>query len=226
MKYTILASIIVGSTAFAPTQQQRSTSSLAAGPNEAYANEPGVLAPLGVYDPCALLDGADQDRFDHLRGVELKHGRVSMLAVVGYLTTYAGFRLPGLEEVPGGFAAWKALPQEVVGQMGMALIVMEMANRDHTGNAKFPGDFRNDALDFGWDEQSEAWQKKKRTIEINNGRAAQMGILGIMVHESLGNLNEILPAGAAPAVAAVSAVAAPAVAAVAAVVEAVPDAIL
>jgi hypothetical protein len=90
--------------------------------------------------------------------------------------------------------------------MGMAWIVMEMANRDHTGNAKFPGDFRNNLLDFGWDDQSEAWQMKKRTVEINNGRAAQMGILGIMVHESLGNLNEILPAGAAPAVAAVAAV--------------------
>jgi hypothetical protein len=91
MKCVILASIIVGSTAFAPAQQQRSTSSLAVGPNAAFANEPGVLAPLGVFDPCALLDGAEQDRFDHLRAVELKHGRVSMLAVVGYLTTYGTY---------------------------------------------------------------------------------------------------------------------------------------
>ena len=82
--------------------------------------------------------------------------------------------------------------------MGMAVIVMEMANRDLTGKAQFPGDFRNGLLDFGWDDQSEDWQMRKRTIEINNGRAAMMGILGIMVHESLGNLNEILPAGAAP----------------------------
>jgi hypothetical protein len=34
---------------------------------------------------------------------------------------------------------------------------------------------------------------KKRAIELNNGRAAQMGILGIMVHEKLGNLDLILP---------------------------------
>merc|ERR1712238_595227 len=126
-------------------------------------------------------------RFEHLREVELKHGRVSMLAVVGFLTTYAGVRLPGLEAVPTGFAAWKALPEEVVGLMGMA-------NRDHTGSAEFPGDFRNNLLDFGWDEKNDAWKMKKRTTEINNGRAAMMGILGLMVHESMGNLNDILPA--------------------------------
>mmetsp|Transcript_105771 Transcript_105771/g.215693 ORF Transcript_105771/g.215693 Transcript_105771/m.215693 type:complete len:201 (+) Transcript_105771:149-751(+) len=199
MKIAILASIVAGAAAFAPAQQSRSTSALAAastGPNTAFAGEPGVVAPLGLFDPFALLDDADQDRFDHLRAVELKHGRVSMLAVVGYLVTYAGVRLPGLEDVPSGFAAWDALPSEVVGQMGMSWIVMEMANRDHTGTAEFPGDFRNNLLDFGWDDQTDEWKKKKRTIEIQNGRAAQMGILGIMVHESLGNLNEILPAGA------------------------------
>jgi len=76
----------------------------------------------------------------------------------------------------------------------MALIVMEMANRDHTGSAEFPGDFRNNLLDFGWDEKNDAWKMKKRTTEINNGRAAMMGILGLMVHESMGNLNDILPA--------------------------------
>mmetsp|Transcript_4525 Transcript_4525/g.5124 ORF Transcript_4525/g.5124 Transcript_4525/m.5124 type:complete len:200 (-) Transcript_4525:86-685(-) len=195
MKITILASIIVGSAAFAPSQQVVSSiSSLAAESNVGYANEPGVIAPLGLYDPCSLLYGADQERFEHLREVELKHGRVSMLAVVGFLTTYAGVRLPGLEAVPTGFAAWKALPEEVVGQMGMALIVMEMANRDHTGSAEFPGDFRNNLLDFGWDEKNDAWKMKKRTTEINNGRAAMMGILGLMVHESMGNLNDILPA--------------------------------
>ena len=76
----------------------------------------------------------------------------------------------------------------------MALIVMEMANRDHTGNAEFVGDFRNGALDFGWDEQTDEWKKKKRTIEINNGRAAMMGITGLMVHEQLTGLGSLLPA--------------------------------
>jgi len=195
MKIAVLASIVASTAAFAPAQEaSRSTSALAdTGPNQAFAGEPGVVAPFGLFDPFSLLDNADQDRFDHLRAVELKHGRVSMLAVVGYLTTYAGVRLPGLEDIPTGFDAWSAIPNDVVGQMGMSLIVMEMANRDHTGNAEFPGDFRNNVLDFGWDEQTDEWKKKKRTIEIQNGRAAMMGILGLMVHESIGNVQEILP---------------------------------
>lgn len=37
---------------------------------------------------------------------------------------------------------------------------------------------------IGW---SEAKQASKRAIELNNGRAAQMGILALMVHEKLNN---------------------------------------
>jgi hypothetical protein len=87
MKIAVLASIVAGTAAFAPSQQaSRSTSALAE-KNQAFAGEVGVVAPLGLYDPFNLLDNADQDRFEHLRSVELKHGRVSMLAVVGYLVT-------------------------------------------------------------------------------------------------------------------------------------------
>jgi len=90
MKIAILASIIAGTAAFAPAlDTPRPTSALAdTGPNQAFAGEPGVVAPLGLFDPCSILDNADQERFNHLRSVELKHGRISMLAVVGYLVTY------------------------------------------------------------------------------------------------------------------------------------------
>ena len=63
--------------------------------------------------------------------------------------------------------------------------------QDLTGTAEFPGDYRNGFIDFGWDKQSDEWKINKRRIELNNGRAAQMGILGIMVHEQLGNLDAI-----------------------------------
>ena len=67
------------------------------------------------------------------------------------------------------------------------------ALNDGVSKADFKGDFRNGALDFGWDKQSDDWKMRKRAIELNNGRAAQMGILALMVHEKLGNLDSILP---------------------------------
>ena len=192
MKLSILASLIAGAAAFAPSQQASSTTALRAAD---FSDDIGVTAPLGVWDPLNVLTNsmATDAKIERLRAVEIKHGRVAMLAVVGYLVTKAGVRLPGLEDVPSGFAAWDALPGEVLGQMGITWIFMEMANRDQTGNAEFPGDFRNGYLDFGWDSQSEEWKKNKRTIELNQGRAAQMGILGLMIHEYMGNVDDILP---------------------------------
>ena len=48
-------------------------------------------------------------------------------------------------------------------------------------------------LIFGWDKLSDETKLKKRGIELNNGRAAMMGILGLMVHEKLGNIDLLLP---------------------------------
>jgi Chlorophyll A-B binding protein len=44
----------------------------------------------------------------------------------------------------------------------------------------------NRYIDFGWDKFDEETKLKKRAIELNNGRAAMMGILGLLVHEQLG----------------------------------------
>lgn len=49
-----------------------------------------------------------------------------------------------------------------------------------------------------WDKLSDETQASKRAIELNNGRAAQMGILAMMVHEQLSNqpyiINDIVGA--------------------------------
>ena len=194
MKLGLLFSLVAGSaTAFAPSSQSNAKSAISAASD--YANEPGVAAPLGVFDPLNVLSNKKNDRsvFDDFRYKELKHGRVAMLGVVGYLTTKAGIRLPGLEDVPAGWAAWGELPEPVVAQMGCAWILMEMAHQDQTGKAEFPGDFRNGWLDFGWDDQTAEWKKKKRTLELQQGRAAQMGMFGLMVHDAMGNVDSILP---------------------------------
>merc|ERR1719360_45913 len=108
MKTTIAASLIASAAAFAPAVNKASTSSLAA-----FDDALGAQDPIGFFDPLGLLDDADQERFDRLRYVELKHGRVSMLAVLGHIVTTAGVRLPGaidlsgtqFSDVPSGFAA-------------------------------------------------------------------------------------------------------------------------
>jgi hypothetical protein len=56
--------------------------------------------------------------------------------------------------------------------------------KDITGG-EFVGDFRNDYIDFGWDTFDEETKLQKRAIELNNGRAAQFGILGLMMHEQI-----------------------------------------
>ena len=121
----------------------------------------------------------------------VKHGRVAMLAVVGYLTTAAGVRLPGYENAEAGFGAISNLN----GMLHVAFTVgiLEAAMRDATGEAEFAGDFRN-GFDFGWDQQTDAWKQRKRSIELNQGRAAQMGIFALMVHDQLGNIGDIVPA--------------------------------
>ena len=46
--------------------------------------------------------------------------------------------------------------------------------------------FCNGYIDSGWDEFDEEKKLFKRGVELINGRAAMLGILGLMVHEQLG----------------------------------------
>ena len=191
MKTAIFASLIASAAAFAPAQQS-ARSSVAT--NMAFENEVGVQQPLGYWDPLGLVASGDQKKFDRLRFVEIKHGRISMLAVAGYLTTEAGIRLPGdidysgtsFESIPGGFAALDAVPGAGITQILAFIGLLEIAVMKDITGGEFPGDFRNGALDFGWDTFDEETKLKKRAIELNNGRAAQMGILALMVHEQMG----------------------------------------
>ena len=155
-----------------------------------------------------MLDDADQERFDRLRYVEIKHGRISQLAFLGQIVTRNGIHLSGdidysghsFDSFPNGWAAING-PDAISGA-GLAQIVAfvgalelgVMKDIEGTGN-EFVGDFRNGSLDFGWDTFDEETKLQKRAIELNQGRAAMMGILGLMVHEKLGNIELLIPGG-------------------------------
>ena len=190
MKFTIAATLVASVAAFAPSKVAQTSSAL-----KAFESELGAQEPLGFYDPLGLLDNADQERFDRLRYVELKHGRIAQLAFLGQITNRAGIYLPGnidlsgdsFSSIPNGWAALKAIPDEGLLQIFAFIGFLEVAvMKDVTGEGEFVGDFRNGALDFGWDTFDEETKLQKRAIELNNGRAAMMGILGLMVHEQLG----------------------------------------
>jgi Chlorophyll A-B binding protein len=193
----ILASIVASASAFTAPAVKTSKASTSGLQASAYDSDFGAVAPLQFFDPLGLADDADPANFARLREVEIRHGRCAMLAVVGWLTTAAGVRLPGMEGVGSGFKALTdlgAVAPEVRGVIPLTLgtvFFLTFCMQDLTGAGEFPGDYRNGYIDFGWDKQSDAWKKSKRTIELQQGRAAQMGILGIMVHEQLGNLNVI-----------------------------------
>eukprot|EP00588_Corethron_pennatum_P017491 CAMPEP_0194303040 /NCGR_PEP_ID=MMETSP0171-20130528/945_1 /TAXON_ID=218684 /ORGANISM="Corethron pennatum, Strain L29A3" /LENGTH=211 /DNA_ID=CAMNT_0039053761 /DNA_START=18 /DNA_END=653 /DNA_ORIENTATION=- len=193
MKTTALFTLCLATaSAFAPSQQAATTTSLCA-----FENELGSQAPLGFYDPLNLCADGDREKFERLRYVELKHGRISMLAFVGNLATRAGLHLPGnidldgdsFDSYPDGIAAIigpDAIPGTGFAQLFLAVGILEtLVMKDVTGTAEFPGDFRNGALDYGWDTFGPETQLQKRAIELNNGRAAMIGILGLMVHEMI-----------------------------------------
>jgi Chlorophyll A-B binding protein len=194
MKTAIIASLIASAAAFAPAKQ--ASFSTALNKKATFEAELGAQPPLGFFDPLGITAKGDINDFERLRYVEIKHGRICMLAVVGYLVTAAGIRLPGdltldgtsFADIPSGFAAVGALPEsgliQTVGFIGF-LELFVMKDIKGTGNEHI-GDFRNGALDYGWDSFDDATKLKKRAIELNQGRAAQMGILALMVHEKLG----------------------------------------
>ena len=89
--------------------------------------------------------------------------------MVGYLTTYTGVLLDGMETMPTGFAAlspsvWAANPvakQQVYGLILSITFLEFFVMTDHFGTADFPGDYPgNNGFDLGWDnfdDKTKSW---------------------------------------------------------------------
>jgi hypothetical protein len=123
-RFVALLVSIVGAAAFAPMARVARSSAI----KMSFESEIGAQPPLGFWDPLGLLNDADEARFARLREVETKHGRISMLAILGHLVTTAGVRLPAdltpgydLSSTPTGLAALSALPAEAI--FGTLLVV-------------------------------------------------------------------------------------------------------
>ena len=55
----------------------------------------GVQAPVGFWDPLGFTSDGSEENFKRRRATEIKHGRISMLATMGYITPEITGKLPG-----------------------------------------------------------------------------------------------------------------------------------
>ena len=215
--FVIAITTFATATAFAPNSVTHSTTTTTTASSStrptsrlyqkaSFQYEVGAQPPLGFFDPLGLVADGDQEQFDRLRYVEIKHGRIAMLAVVGYLVTQADIRWPlsidssdtTFEVIPSGFWAFRVLPFSITLQIILTIGFLgksgdEFSCADETMiltciwlfssfleifvmkdvvGGEFPGDFRNGFIDFGWDSFDETTKFVKRSIEINQGRAA------------------------------------------------------
>mmetsp|Transcript_5288 Transcript_5288/g.12326 ORF Transcript_5288/g.12326 Transcript_5288/m.12326 type:complete len:208 (+) Transcript_5288:266-889(+) len=183
MKSAIFASLIASAAAFAPAQQAKTSTALNV--NEL---EIGVTAPLGVYDPLGWLE-SQPESFERRRAVERKHGRVAMAAVVGvivhnnhivfdgYLSTSQNLKF---SDIPTGVDGIRAIPNAGLLQILAFFALVELA---WMPASKYDGDYGVGY--FGADIKDPEEKARKLNVELNNGRAAMMGILGNMVTEQL-----------------------------------------
>merc|ERR1712232_7175 len=119
-------------------------------PLRAFESELGVQPPVGYWDPLGLAADGDKATFLRRRGIELKHGRISMIACIGYITPEY-FKWPGycspstglmFVDVPNGLAALSKVPGAGWFQIFLLCGAME-TNYLVQEDGRAPGDFAN-----------------------------------------------------------------------------------
>ena len=193
----ILASLIASAAAFAPSQVAKSSTALSA----SLEGLNGALAPVGAFDPLNLAEKATDATLARYREAEIAHGRVAMLAVIGFLVgekvegssfifdaQISGPAITHIGQVPDGF--WPII---------IAFVGAYEAQRAENGwldpskcAVDSPGELRADYLpgDLNFDplglmpdddEEFEIMQTK----ELQNGRLAMLAAAGFLAQEAV-----------------------------------------
>lgn len=133
-----------------------------------------------------MADG-DAEKFKYYREAELKHGRVAMLAVTGYiiqeLTRFPGaIDLNGLTfaSIPNGVGAIGAIPSFGWLQIVASIGYWELIGWEDRKRSDEPGDFGTGY--FGRYLQGKE-KTEKLTKELQNGRLAMLGIMALITHD-------------------------------------------
>jgi Chlorophyll A-B binding protein len=160
---------------------------------------PGALAPVGIFDPLGFGSKADAPTLKRYREAELTHGRVAMLASVGFLVgewvegksflwdaSVSGPAITHLAQVPTGF--WLIL----VSAIGFSEIQRAKIGWVEPGDVPvaqagllrddyIPGNLGFDPLGLKPDD-AEAFEIMQ-TKELQNGRLAMLAAAGFMAQE-------------------------------------------
>mmetsp|Transcript_11294 Transcript_11294/g.30167 ORF Transcript_11294/g.30167 Transcript_11294/m.30167 type:complete len:196 (-) Transcript_11294:136-723(-) len=169
----ILASLTTAA-AFAPAARMTKSNTLL---KMNYENEIGAIKPTGYWDPAGLSKNKDREVFDQYRTAELKHGRVCMLGVVGYIIQsiyrFPGDIAPGIsfESVPNGLAALEYIPN--LGWFQMFFLIGAV---DYWGFLIL-GD--TEAVD-----KSPEQLEKAQNQELTHGRLAMLAMVELLRHDS------------------------------------------
>jgi len=212
MKFILAASLLSATSAFtAPSMNKVSTTALAASsmdtngwvPDESkFAfGLPGALDPVGDFDPLGLSNDVDLGTMKRYREAEITHGRVSMLAVIGFLVQETGFH-PLFEtagqDIGAGIRHLDVVrsASPVFFELLAVAIGSAEATRALTGwvkpgeaNAAFgklsddyyPGDIGFDPLGLKPDNAEDF--AEMQTKELQHGRVAMLAAAGFIAQE-------------------------------------------
>jgi len=204
MKLAIVSTLFAGAAAFAPAPQARTSTAIngdARSP-DGLGVDPG---PLDLFDPLGLAE--DTDSFARRRAVEIKHGRICMAAFIGMMVQELGYTFPGSLDLKGevpfssvmdngmGFPALAAVPTFGLVQIllfgGIAETVAMPASEYTGGPQDLPGgyDGSSGTIPGGYPFTTQIEDPEDRdralNVEIQNGRAAMLGVTGAMMHSCL-----------------------------------------
>lgn len=166
-------------------------------PLRAFENELGVQDPVGFWDPLGYAEDGDAAIFKRRRESEIKHGRIAMIATIGYIVPGLGYRFGGslspsqginFDQIPNGLKALKAVPEAGLAQFVLFIGLIETGFY-RADPERGPGDFKNGGIlgvpnATGPMPDAEA-RKRKLNAELANGRLSMMAIIGMFFQDGL-----------------------------------------
>uniref|UniRef100_I2CPJ1 Protein fucoxanthin chlorophyll a c protein n=1 Tax=Nannochloropsis gaditana (strain CCMP526) TaxID=1093141 RepID=I2CPJ1_NANGC len=141
----------------------------------------GSSAPFKNFDPLGFAAKADQKTLNKYRESELKHGRVAMLAVLGWVVQEVWHPLYDGKLSSNPLKALTEVPLIGWAQIFVAINVIEyLQNKIKELPGYRPGDYLGT---WEWVEQSDEGWDNYQTKELNNGRLAMVAIAGLIAQD-------------------------------------------